>query len=74
MKRFGIIGLLALLFFVLGMSSTGQLTQEGYEEQKRSPWDIIGMIAIAIIFAILVYYVLGLIIVLVGMAWISIKH
>ena len=57
----GIVGLLAILFFVLGMSYTEQLTQEGYEEQKKSPWDTVGMIAVAIILAVLVYYVVGLI-------------
>jgi len=58
--RFGIVGLLALLFFVLGMSSTRQLTQEGYDEQNRSPWDTVGMIFIAIILAVLAYYLAGL--------------
>jgi hypothetical protein len=58
--RFGIVGLLALLFFVLGMSSTRHLTPEGYDEQNRSPWDTVGMIFIAIILAVLAYYLAGL--------------
>lgn len=65
--KFGIIGLLVVLFIVLGMtSSTNQLNQEGYADNQKSVGDIIGMTVIAILFVILAYYVIGFIFLLIG--------